>query len=244
MPAIAKLLAIPRRYNAMGLQRYGFHGLSYAYLMEELEHIAGFEIAQGKIILAHLGNGASLAAVKDGKSMDTSMGFTPASGLPMGTRCGDLDPGVAEYLMRVENLSPSEFNHLVNHESGLLGVSETSSDMRVLLRARASDQRAADAVDLFCYQTCKWIGAFASVLNGLETLVFSGGIGQHSPEVRSQICDSLGFLGIQLDEIKNMNNENIISTEKSKVIVRVIPTNEELMIAKSACIVLNATINK
>ena len=244
MPHVAKLLSIPRRYNAMGIQRYGFHGLSYAYLMEELNRIAGAEIAQGKIILAHLGNGASLAAVRDGKSMDTSMGFTPTSGLPMGTRSGDLDPGVAEYLMRVENYTPAEFNHLVNQESGLLGVSETSSDMRELLKTKNSDNRAADAVDLFCYQSSKWIGSFAAVLNGLETLVFSGGIGQHAPEVRCQICDSLGFLGLELDEIRNMNNEAIISTDKSKVIVRVIPTNEELIIATLACNILNAAIKK
>ena len=143
MPVVAKLLSIPRRYYEMGIQRYGFHGLSYAYLMEELESLAGTEIAQGKIILAHLGSGASLAAVKDGKSMDTSMGFTPASGIPMSTRTGDLDPGVAWYLMKSEKLNPKDFNHLINHESGLLGVSETSSDMRELMEVEDTDHRAA-----------------------------------------------------------------------------------------------------
>jgi len=239
MPTVAKLLSIPRRYYEKGIQRYGFHGLSYAYLMQELENLAGKEAAHGKIILAHLGSGASLAAVKDGKSIDTSMGFTPAAGLPMGTRTGDLDPGVAWYLMQFEKLNPKDFNHLINHESGLLGVSETSSDMRELMKAEQTDSQAAEAIELFCYQTKKWIGSFAVVLGGLDTLVFSGGIGEHSPEVRSKICDSLKFLGIELDEIKNMNNEAIISTEESKVNVRVIKTNEEVMIARLVNDILN-----
>ena len=242
MPKVAKWLSIPRRYYAMGIQRYGFHGLSYSYLMEELKRIAGNEAAQGKIMLAHLGNGASLAAVKEGECIDTSMGFTPASGLVMGTRTGDLDPGVAWYLMQVEKFTPQQFNHLINHESGLLGISETSSDMRELIKNKNTDTHAAEAFDLFCYQTKKFIGSYAAALEGLDTLVFSGGIGEHSPEVRSQICDGLEFLGIELDEIKNMNNEVIISTDKSKVCIRVIKTNEELMIARLVCNVLNYSI--
>lgn len=244
MPMIAKLLSIPRRYYEMGIQRYGFHGLSYAYLMQELENIAGKEIAQGKIILAHLGNGASLAAVKEGKSMDTSMGFTPTSGLPMSTRTGDLDPGVAWYLMQDEKLTPKEFSLLINHESGLLGISETNSDMRELMKIEDTDQRAKEAIELFCYQTKKCIGSYAAVLGGLDVLVFSGGIGEHSPEVRSKICDDLEFLGVELDKIKNMNNESIISTEISKVKVRVIKTNEELMIAKMVYQIWNFSIKK
>ncbi len=212
--------------------RYGFHGLSYSYLMRELENLAGKEAAQGRIILAHLGNGASLAAVKDGKSMDTTMGFTPASGLPMSTRTGDLDPGVAWYLMKFEKLSPKEFNQLINHESGLLGISETSSDMRELMEAEDINGYAKEAIELFCYQTKKWIGSFAVVLGGLDTLVFSGGIGEHSFEVRSKICDNLKFLGIELNKKDNKNNEAIISTEASSVTVRVIRTNEEIMIAE------------
>lgn len=242
MPRIAKLLSIPRRFIAMGIQRYGFHGLSYAYLMEELKHTAGEEAAQGKIILAHLGNGASLAAVKDGKSIDTSMGFTPTSGLPMGTRTGDIDPGIAWYLMKFEKLSPEQFSHLINHESGLLGISETSSDVRELMKIQSTDNRAAEAIELFCYQTKKWIGSYAAVLNGLDTLIFSGGIGEHAPEVRDRICDGLQFLGIELDEMKNEKNEKIISTDASKVCVRVIKTNEELMIARLVCNVLNYSI--
>jgi len=232
MPTVAKLLSIPRRYFEKGIQRYGFHGLSYSFLMEELNRLAGSDIANGKVILAHLGSGVSLAAVKDGKSIDTTMGFTPASGLPMGTRTGDLDPGVAWYLMQFEKMNPKDFNHLINHESGLLGVSETSSNMRELMEVEDTNGYAKDAIELFCYQTKKWIGSFAAVLCGLDTLVFSGGIGEHSPEVRSKICDCLEFLGIELDEIKNMNNEAIISTEASKVTVRVIKTNEEVMIAR------------
>ena len=242
MPPVAKMLPIPRRYNEKGIQRYGFHGLSYAWLMEELKRIQGNETAQEKIILAHLGNGASIAAVKDGISIDTSMGFTPTSGLPMGTRSGDLEPGVAWYLMKVEKLTPEQFSHLINHESGLLGVSETSSDMRELIKIKDTDSRAAEAIELFCYQTKKWIGSFAAVLEGLDTLVFSGGIGENAPEVRDRVCRSLKFLGIELDEAKNFKNEAVISTDASKVCVRVIKTNEELMIARLVCNVLNYSI--
>ena len=242
MPVVAKLLSIPRRYYEMGIQRYGFHGLSYAYLMEELKCVAGKETAKDKIILAHLGSGASLAAVKDGKSIDTSMGFTPTSGLPMSSRTGDLDPGVAWYLMQNEKLTPKEFNHLINQESGLLGVSETYPNMRELMKIEDKDNRAKEAIELFCYQTKKWIGSFAAALGGIDVLVFSGGIGEHSPEVRSKICDNLEFLGIELDEIKNRNNDPVISTEKGKVTVRVIKTNEELMIAKMVSNVLNHSV--
>ncbi len=244
MPTVAKLLSIPRRFYEKGIQRYGFHGLSYAYLLEELKRVAGDEIAKGKIVLAHLGSGASLAAVKEGKSIDTSMGFTPTSGLPMGTRTGDLDPGVAWYLMQFEKLNPKQFSHLINHESGLLGISETNASMRELMKIEDTDNRAKEAIELFCYQTKKWIGSFAAVLGGLDTLVFSGGIGEHSPEVRSKICDNLEFLGIELDGIKNRNNDGVISVEASKVSVRVIKTNEELMIAKLVRDVLTTAANK
>ncbi|WP_373549403.1 acetate/propionate family kinase [Haliscomenobacter sp.] len=235
MPQVAKLLPIPRRFQAMGIQRYGFHGLSYTWLMEELNRIAGSEPAQGRVILAHLGNGASLAAVKNGKSLDTSMGFTPTSGLPMGTRTGDLDPGVAWYLMQTEKLNPAQFSHLINHESGLLGISETSADMQELIKSRGTDTRAAEAIELFCYQTKKWIGSYAAALGGLDTLIFSGGIGEHQPEIRKRICEGLQFLGIEWDETRNAQNEAIVSTPKSKVCVRVIQTNEESMIARLVC---------
>lgn len=235
MPRVAQLLPIPRRFDAQGIRRYGFHGLSYAYLLEELGRIAGEETAKGRVILAHLGSGASLAAVRDGKSIDTSMGFTPTGGLPMGTRPGDLDPGVAWYLIQSEQLTPQQFSQLMNHESGLLGVSETTSNMQDLLTQQAVDNRAGEAVELFCYQTKKWIGSFAAVLDGLETLVFSGGIGERASEIRARICTGLTFLGIVLDEQRNQANEGIISTDESRVTVYVIPTDEELMIAQTVC---------
>ncbi|MGB3078440.1 MAG: acetate/propionate family kinase [Saprospiraceae bacterium] len=242
MPLVAKMLSIPRRYFDMGIQRYGFHGLSYAYLMEELNRLGGNTAGNDKVILAHLGNGASLAAVRDGKCMDTSMGFTPTSGLPMSTRSGDLDPGVAWYLMNAEKISPQQFSHLINDESGLLGISALSSDMRVLLENQATDHHAAEAIDMFCYQVKKWIGAYAAVLGGLDTLVFSGGIGERASEIRSRICEGLQFLGIELDERRNRNNEETISSDKSKVIIHVIKTNEELMIARLVCQVLNISL--
>jgi acetate kinase len=239
MPAVAKRLTIPGKFINKNIQRYGFHGLSYAYLMMELEAQAGKEAANGKVILAHLGNGASLAAVKDGKSIDTTMGFTPASGVMMGTRSGDLDPGVAWYLMQFEKLSPKQFNHLVNHESGLLGVSGTSSDMQELIKSEVTDNRAAEAIEMFCYQVKKSIGSFAAVLGGVDTLVFSGGIGENIPEIRSRICQDLGFLGIELHKKPNQKNDPVISTDNGKVTVRVIKTNEELMIARLVRQVLN-----
>ncbi len=232
MPKVAKLLPIPREYFEKGIHRYGFHGLSYAYLIQELNKTEGGVIANGRVILAHLGNGASLAAVKNGKCQDTSMGFTPTGGIMMSTRTGDLDPGLALYLMQAEKLTVEQFNHLINRESGLLGISETSADMKELVEIKNSDQNAAEAFEMFCYQTKKYIGAYAAVLEGLDTLVFSGGIGEHSPQVRSQVCDGLEFLGINIDEIKNMNNEAIISSFTSKVTVRVIATNEQMMMAE------------
>ena len=235
LPRVAQLLPIPRRYEAQGVRRYGFHGLSYAFLMGELARLAGTKAAQGRVILAHLGNGASLAAVHRGKSMDTSMSFTPTAGVPMSTRSGDLDPGLVWYLARTEHLDAKGFNEMVNLKSGLLGVSETSSDMRDLLKHETQDVRAAEAVALFCYEVKKWIGAFAAALGGLDTLVFAGGIGENAPVVRTRICEGLGFLGIQLEERQNATNEGVISAATSRVSVRVIHTDEEVMIARSVC---------
>ena len=232
MPRVARLLPIPRRYDAAGVQRYGFHGLSYAYLMEELRRIAPHE-AQGLVILAHLGNGASMAAVRGGKGIDTSMGFTPTAGLPMSTRSGDLDPGLLSYLSRTEGMTVEQFHTMVNRQSGLLGVSETSSDLRDLLASESHDPRAAEAVALFCYQAKKWMGSFAAALGGLDTLVFSGGIGENSAVIRARICEGLGFLGISLDEAPNLAGASVISKEESRVTVRVIPTDEEHEIARS-----------
>jgi acetate kinase len=235
MPRVAKLLPIPRCYDAKGVQRYGFHGLSYSYLMEELARLGDPAASTGRVILAHLGNGASMAAVRDGKSIDTSMGFTPTAGLVMSTRSGDLDPGLAPYLARTERMSTKQIYEMVNHKSGLLGVSEISSDMRDLLALEGHDVRAAEAVALFCYQAKKWIGSFAAALGGLDTLVFVGGIGENAPCVRTRICDGLGFLGIELNESRNAETAGVISTDDSRTKVRVIRTDEELMIARSVC---------
>jgi acetate kinase len=244
LPRVAQLLPIPRCYEAQGVRRYGFHGLSYEFLIGALARLAGAEAAQGRVILAHLGNGASLAAVRDGKSVDTSMSFTPTAGVPMSTRSGDLDPGLVWYLARTETMSAKQFNEMVNFQSGLLGVSETSSDMRDLLDHETQDVRAAEAVALFCYQVKKWIGAFAAALGGLDTLVFAGGIGENAPLVRTRICDGLGFLGIELEEKQNAANEGVISAAVSRVSVRVMRTDEERMIAETVCRVLSLGSNK
>lgn len=241
MPRVAQILPIPRRYEAKGVRRYGFHGLSYAFLMEELTRVAGTERAQGRILLAHLGNGASLAAVKDGKPVDTSMGFTPTAGVPMSTRSGDLDPGLAGYLAQTENMSTQQFNKMVNKESGLLGVSETSSDMRILLANETDDVRAAEAIALFCYQVKKCIGAFAAALGGLDVLVFAGGIGENAPVIRTRICEGLGWLGIDLADSKNMLNTGVISTGASRVAVRVMHTDEASIIVKAVCQVMGCS---
>lgn len=233
MPRVAKMLPIPRRYEAKGLERYGFHGLSYAFLVEELARLGDRAATGGRVILAHLGNGASMAAVRNGKSIDTSMSFTPTAGLVMSTRSGDLDPGVATYLARTEQMSTERFYEMVSHESGMLGISETSSDMRDLLALEAHDTRAAEAVELFCYQARKWIGSFAAALGGMDTLVFAGGIGENAPVVRTRICEGLGFLGIELSEDRNSVTPGVISSAGSRVTVRVIHTDEELMIARS-----------
>jgi acetate kinase len=232
MPPVARLLPIPRRYAEKGVERYGFHGLSYAWLMAELGRIDP-AAAKGRVILAHLGSGASMAAVRNGKSIDTSMGFTPAAGLVMGTRTGDLDPGLIYYLARTERMTAARFQRMVNHESGLLGVSGTSSDLRDLCAREALDDRAAGAIDLFCYQAKKWIGSFTAALGGLETLVFSAGIGENAPLIRQRICDGLSFLGIEIDHTCNAQNAPLISPPAGRVKVRVIRTNEELMLARS-----------
>jgi acetate kinase len=244
MPRVAQMLPIPRRYEAQGVRRYGFHGLSYAFLMEELARLGDPSATTGRVILAHLGNGASLAAARYGKSVDTSMSFTPTAGVPMSTRSGDLDPGLVSYLARTEEMSAKQFNEMVTSHSGLLGISETSSDMRDLLDRETQDVRAAEAVALFCYQIKKWIGAFAAALGGLDTLVFAGGIGENAPAVRTRICDGLGFLGIGLDEHRNATNGGVISAPSSQVAIRVIRTDEACMIAETVYCVLGLSLKK
>lgn len=240
MPRVAKLLAIPRRFDRQGVQRFGFHGLSYAFLVHELVRIGDPAAVIGCVILAHLGNGASLCAVRDGKSIETTMGFTAAAGLPMSTRSGDVDPGLMGYLARTEQMTVPEFDQMINHESGLLGVSEFSSDMRELIAREAVDGRAAEAVELFCYQTKKSLGALVAVLGGLQTLVFAGGIGENAPEVRARICAGLNCLGIELNALLNKDNAPVISSANSPVTVRVIRTDEEHMMARSVVQLLEA----
>ncbi len=240
MPRVARLLAIPYRFQAAGVQRYGFHGLSCAFLIEELERVAGAEAARGRVVLAHLGSGASVTAVLDRHSVDTTMGFTPTSGILMGSRSGDLDPGVLLHLLRSEAMSVDALGDLCNRQSGLLGVSGSSPDMRDLLAREQDDPRAADAVALFCHQARKAIGALATTLGGLETLIFSGGIGERAAPVRARIARGLEHLGVHLDPARNEAGASIVSTDASPCVVRVLPTDEESIIARETLHVLGS----
>jgi acetate kinase len=232
LPRMAKILAIPRRFEKAGIRRYGFHGLSYSSLLEQLMGIADPSAVMGRCVLAHLGNGASITATRNQQPVDTSMGFTPASGLPMSTRSGDLDPGVISYLLQHEGLNPTDLDGLINHQSGLTGISETSSDMEDLLNKESSDERAAEAVAFFCYQVKKWIGSYSAVLGGLDLLAFTGGIGENAASIRSRCCTGLEYLGIELDEGRNQGNGLLISADSSRVPVYCIPTDEESIIAR------------
>ena len=237
LPPVARRLPLPRKFDALGIRRYGFHGISYAYLMDHLQRIAPAE-AHGRVVLAHLGNGASLAAVRYGRCIDTTMAFTPASGIPMGTRSGDLDPGLVDYLARTAGFTPEQFNRMVHSESGLLGISETTGDMQQLLELESTDVRAAEAVGAFCYHVRKAIGAYAAALGGLDTLVFAGGIGEHAAPVRARICQDLRVLGIELNPARNGDHAPVISSGSLPVAVRVISTDEQLMIARSVLKIL------
>ncbi|HUB25031.1 MAG TPA: hypothetical protein VL992_06345, partial [Tepidisphaeraceae bacterium] len=229
MPRVATLLPIPRRYYDAGIRRLGFHGLSFTYLMSRLDPAA----VKGRVILAHLGSGASMAAVLGGKPMDTTMAFTPTAGLVMGTRSGDIDPGLLVYMLRVEKLTPEQMDEFVSHKCGMIGIAETTYDMRDLLQRRATDLRAADAIDVFCYQARRHLAALTASLGGLDTLVFAGGIGEHVPEVRAAICHGLDYLGLSIDASRNSSNSEIISAPNSRVTVRVIATDEEVVIARA-----------
>lgn len=226
IPEAARRFPLPRQFWEQGIRRYGFHGLSYEYVVSTLK-----EDERGKTIIAHLGNGASMVAVQDGVPVDTSMGLTPAGGFMMGTRPGDLDPGLVLYLLRA-GYDAQALEELINHRSGLLGVSGLSADMKTLLDRRSSDPNADQAVTMFCRDIRKFIGAFAAVLGGLDTLIFTGGIGEHAAPIRQEICRDLEFLGVKLDVAQNENRAPVISTRESRCVVRVIPTNEDLMIAR------------
>jgi acetate kinase len=232
MPRIAQLYALPRSFADDGILRFGFHGLSYEYVMGELAKEAGDAAARGRVVIAHLGNGCSMAAIREGRSLDTTMGFTPTGGLMMSSRSGDLDPEVVVYLLEQRRLSAAVISDIVNRKSGLAGVSGGSSDMRDLLARVATDKQAAEAVELFCYLAKKFLGALAAVLGGLDGLVFTAGIGENAPEVRRKICDGMGYLGLLVDAQRNGANAPLISTPESAAFIRVIPTNEELMIAR------------
>jgi len=231
IPPVASTFALPYHLYEEGIRRFGFHGLSYEYVMETLREYDSHK-ANGRVIIAHLGHGASMSAVKDGRCIDTTMGFTPAGGIVMSTRTGDLDPGVLIYLLENKGIRADELNHLINHRSGVLGISGITDNMEELLIKENKDPRAKLAIEIFCYSVKKFIGAFSAIMGGLDTLIFTAGIGENSPRIRQYICEGLDFLGIHLDDIRNRSNEFIISMDSSPVHVMVIPTNEELMIAR------------
>ncbi len=240
MPREAQLIPVPISYRTNGVRRYGFHGLSYEYLLEALEETFGVPVKDKRVVLAHLGSGASLTAVQGGVSLDTTMGFTPNSGIPMSTRTGDLDAGLFEYFTNTIGLTVEAFNHMVNYESGLLAISGTTADMEVLLREAPTNESAEEAVSYFAYHVRKSIGALATVLGGIDILVFTGGIGERSAEMRSRIVKGLGFLTISLDEHANEGSEDgLISKSESLVSVYRIKANEERIIAKHVTNVLN-----
>jgi acetate kinase len=227
MPDVAQRLPLARQFWDQGIRRYGFHGLSYEYIVAALS-----TAVQGRVIIAHLGNGASLAAVLNGQPVDTTMGFTPIGGLMMGTRSGDLDPGVLIHLVRQNAYDSGQLDGAVNEQAGLLGVSGMSPDMKALLDAREREPRAAQAVELFCYVLRKHIGAMAAALGGLDTLVFTGGIGERAAPVRWEVCEKLAYLGVELAANRNAANAKIISSPASLSTVRVMLTNEDVMIAR------------
>jgi len=233
MPDVSQRLPLTRALWAKGIRRYGFHGLSYEYVVATIG-----AATLGRAVIAHLGNGASMAAVRDGVSVDTTMGFTPTGGFMMGTRSGDLDPGVLVHLLAYERYDVAALERLVDHESGLLGVSGISADMKSLLAVRAREPAADEAIELFCHHLRKNVGALAAVLGGIDTLVFTGGIGEHAAPVRSDACAGLEHLGIRLDPERNAHHDPVISADGSACTVRVVPTNEELMIARHTRAVL------
>ena len=235
-PWVNDVFALPREYHDKGIRRYGFHGLSYDYVAGELARMAP-HIHAGRVVIAHLGNGASMCALLNGRSVGSTMGFTALDGLPMGTRCGQLDPGVLLYLIEQERMTAAEISDLLYKRSGLLGLSGLSNDMRTL--EAAATPQAEQAIEYFVFRIRRELGALAAVLGGIDALVFTGGIGENSRNVRDRVCQNCGWLGIELDRSHNQNNARIISTDLSRVRVLVIPTNEEIVIARAAADLLN-----
>ena len=232
MPRVAQTVPLPAEYRREGIVRYGFHGLSYEYILARLRAEAGEATAGGRVIIAHLGSGASMAAVDKGRPVETTMGLTPLGGLVLSTRCGDLDPGVVLYLLQQQSVSPDAIDDLLNHRAGLLGVSGTTGDMQELLAREETDSQAAEAVELVCYRARSFNGGLCASLGGLDTLTFTGGIGENAPRIRKRILAGLDFLGVRIDDARNDRNEPIVSPDGDRVTVRVMPTNEELMIAR------------
>lgn len=232
LPVESRVLPIPRQYEARGIRRYGFHGLSYTYILQTLASETADGTVPHRIIFAHLGSGASMAAVKEGKSIDTTMAFTPGSGLPMSSRSGDLDPGLMSYFVRTTNINMDEFDKLTNTQSGLLGISGLTSDMKQLIELSEKNHNAADAVAIFCYNIKKTIGAYTAAMGGVDSIVFTGGIGESAPIIRAKACENLETLGVIIDQSANEQNAAIISRNDSKVLVRIIPTDESLIIAQ------------
>lgn len=230
VPTVARTLALPRELRDQGIQRYGFHGLSYEYLLDNFGKTEGEEAKKGRVIIAHLGSGASISAIKDGKPLDMSMGFTPASGIIMSTRSGDIDPGVIDYLL-AQGKTREEIQRLLYKESGLLGLSENTADMYTLLQSEATDERARLAIEVFCYTIRKTIGAYSAVLGGVDSIIFAAGIGERSAEIRARVCEPLAYLGVEIDKERNENGERLISTDDSTVGVHVIHTHEDRIIA-------------
>lgn len=242
LPAHSRLLPLPRHLEAKGVRRYGFHGLSYKFILEELRRVEGETAAHGNVVIAHLGSGASLVALQNGTSIDTTMSMTPVSGIPMSTRSGDLDPGLIRYLTRTQRYDTERLHHMVNFESGLLGISETTADMKKLLEIESGDPRAKEAVDIFCYNVTKAIGSFAAALGGLHTLVFTGGIGENAPKIRARVCAKLEFLGIILNDARNQEGARLISADGGLVGVHVIHTDEAVTIARETYNLLHKKI--
>ncbi|MGB4762806.1 MAG: acetate/propionate family kinase [Candidatus Saccharimonas sp.] len=244
LPKVAQLTTLPRKYQALGLRRYGFHGLSYRYLLGAFADIAGEQAMRGRVIIAHLGSGCSVAAFLDGQPLDMTMGFSPASGIPMSTRSGDIDPGIVAFL-RGQGVEGEAFDRIVNEQSGLLGVSELSADMLTLLQQESINTQAAEAVELFCYQARKSIGALAAVLGGVDSIIFSGGIGEQAPLIRARICAGLGYLGVDIDDEPNARHADLISSADSNVGVHVIPTDEAQILCRNTYqTIMNTTMEQ
>lgn len=240
VPAIAQTLPIPLTLQKeTGIRRYGFHGLSYTSLLASFKEHEGEAAHQGRVIMAHLGSGASVSACKNGQPIDMSMGFTPVSGIMMSTRSGDLEPGVLTYLETEKGMTPAELTDMVTYRSGLLGISETTADMHALLNSQAENPQAALAVELFCYKITKTIGAYTAALGGVDSIIFSGGIGERSAEIRRRICQNLGFLGVDIDENRNGQNARLVSSDRSTVGVHVIPAREDYAIITQTIAVID-----